>query len=115
MDLTPEVLAPFVGGQLEVQNQIEEYLYRGEIASIKVENDSLNIKFTWLALLGPDRKWRKTENTDYSVSLQIISVSDIGEGRLHFSVMYISERSTLFPADGSKLDPKNIIGLDLAN
>lgn len=37
VDLTTDVVSLYVGGQLEIQNSVEHYLYRGEIKSAEVE------------------------------------------------------------------------------
>lgn len=123
MKLTTEDLQRFVGGQLEVQNLNEDYLYRGEIASLEVtdgkpvegvtrdNNGDLKIKLRWQAKMNDDREWEHSDRLDYSASLLIYSASDAGDGRLLLSGMYTGETVTLFPPDGSKLDPAEVKGL----
>ena len=82
--LTTESLARFKGGEAEIQNQSEGYLYRGEIADIKVEEKSLVIKFAWSAKMGDNDEWENNSELDYAASLKIYAPSDIGDGRMHF-------------------------------
>lgn len=114
--ITTEDLVAFIGGEVEIQNQIEGYLYRGEIAEVKVEGENLVIKFAWSAKnrggpndLNPD--WDNETNLDYSASLAIYVPSDIGEGRMAFTSFITNETAVLFPADGSKMNPERIQGL----
>lgn len=119
MEITTETLSRFVGGQLEIQNQNEGYLYRGEIESIEVDNDSIKVKFAWLAKGEgypplPER-WVNDENLDYVVSRMLSSASDIGDGRVSINVSIVWELLVFFPPDGSKLDPAKVEGLVLAS
>ena len=113
--LTDEFLKRYEGGQMEIQNSNEHYLYRGEVEHAWIENSTLHVRFKWLAKMGDDSKWYAEDNLDYAISLEITSASEIGEGRIHYSVMYVWENGTLFPPDGSKLDPTEVIGLQLAS
>jgi len=49
MRLTTRDLQRFVGGQMEVQNEREGYLYRGEINTISVTDGSLCVDHSWVA------------------------------------------------------------------
>ena len=50
MELTNEILAKYIGGDMEIQNSFEEYLFRGPIASAVITEDmTLKVKFKWLA------------------------------------------------------------------
>ncbi len=113
MELTAEVLQRYVGGQLEIQNSNEGYIYRGEIERAWTEGDNLCVKFKWVAKVGNDGKWHADNNLDYSVSLQITSVFEIGDG-IHYRAMHIGEHGMFFPPNGSKLDPSKVIDLELA-
>lgn len=118
MKLTTENLQRFVGGQLEAQNTGEGYLYRGEIKSIKVEGDTLQVELAWMAKGEgfpplPER-WVKHDNLTYEASLQICSVSDLGGGRIALNIPIVGELIMLFPPGGSKLDPSKVEGLQLA-
>ena len=111
MKLTTEIVKKYEGGQLEIQNQNEGYLFRGEIEKAWVEGDSLHVKFKWLAKMGEDGKWYSDQKLDYSIGLELASVSDVGDGSIFYRVAIIREAGTFFPPDGSKLDPNKVIGL----
>lgn len=115
--LTPKRLETFVGGQVEIQNLVEEYVYRGEIAKMSVINQELAglpnnvdlvIDLKWMAKK-IDGKWVRDSNVPYIISLLIYSVSDIGDGRLSFDCWISSESATIFPKGGSKLDESLVI------
>lgn len=115
MQLTNEILKRYEGGQLEIQNSNEHYLYRGEVERAWIKDGTLCVRFKWLAKMSEDYQWYAEDNLDYAISLEITSASEIGEGRIHYSVMYVWESGTLFPPDGNKLDPAKIIGLQLTS
>lgn len=125
MRLTTEELVRFIGGQMEIQNQGEGYIYRGEIKSIVVENNEVKAQFNWCAKGEgypplPER-WVKDSNLEYGASLEIYSVSNIGPSseevgggdRICLMSPIVGETVVLFPADGSKLDPAKVEGLEL--
>lgn len=124
MQLTTQIAAPYKGGQIEIQNAGEGYLYRGEVADIAVENNSLQVKLAWLAKADgsplPSR-WIKDDPRDYAASLEIYSVSNIGPSggekgggdRLCLNSSIVGEIVVLYPPDGSKLDPAKVEGLRL--
>jgi hypothetical protein len=116
IDLTNETLARFVGGQLEVQNRNEGYLYRGEIETALVEDDEFRATLKWMAKgegfpLLPER-WVEEEPRDYVVSLGAYSVTDPGDGRLFLTSSIFNELTVLFPPehenrlDRSKIEEK---------
>lgn len=116
MHLTTADVAKYIGGQMEVQNQQERYLFRGEIKEIKVTDDNnLEVTFSWLAqAIGyplPLKRWVLNERKTYTASLEIYSASDIGNGRLSLNSYITRELVVLFPPDGSKLDPAKVEGL----
>ena len=115
MQLTTEILQRYEGGELEIQNSSEHYIYRGEVDRAWVEGTDLRVRFKWLAKADEDFKWHSQDNLDYAVSLEVTSVSQIGFDRIHYSVMFIGESGTFFPPEGSKLDPSKVIGLQLAS
>ena len=115
MELTTEVVSKYVGGQLEIQNSSEHYLYRGEVERALVEGTTLHVKFKWQAQMGDDFEWHAENDLDYSVSLEIYGVSEIGDGRIALNSPYTHELAVFFPPDGSKLDPSKVIGLQLAS
>ena len=116
MDLKDR-LTPYVGGQMEIQNQREGYMYLGEVAEIGIENDKLKAKFKWLAKAEGfpplPTGWVKDNIIDYYASLEIYSSSDIGDGRIALTSPAVGETVVLFPRNGSKLDPAKVKGLDI--
>ena len=110
-------VASYVGGQMEVQNPGEEYLYRGEVGQIAVKNNELRVKFNWLAKgegFPPlPNRWVKDNRLNYSASLEIYSVSDIGDGRVCLNSPITGETVVLYPKNGSRLDPAKVKGLDV--
>ncbi len=120
MRLTMQAVQRFQGGQMEIQNQIEGYIYRGEIETIAIENGELRAKFAWLAKGDfPPIKWVKADPLDYVASLEIFSAFDIGssghdvggDSRICLQSFVTGETVVLFPPNGSKLDPANVEGL----
>jgi len=113
MELTNKAVKKYEGGQLEIQGDgTEDYIYRGEIEAAEVKDNTLNVRFRWLAKL-ENGTWHAQNDLDYSVSLGITSVGDIGGDRIHYNVSYIWESGTFFPPDGSKLDPNEVVGLSV--
>jgi hypothetical protein len=121
VELTPQMAACFAGGQIEVQNPGEGYFYRGEIATATVEGTG--VKETFRAALKwnaqgvgaplPSR-WVNATDLTYEASLRIYRVSDIGDGRILLQSPELGEIATLFPPNGSKLDPGRVEGLILS-
>lgn len=118
MQLTQEMVTPFVGGQIEVQNQNECYLYRGEIATISVQDGDLVVTMTWMAKgegYPPlPHRWVNDDRLDYRLTLLMAPTSDIGDNRLCITSPIVGETVILFPPDGSKLDPSKVEGLRIA-
>ncbi|SRR6266702_5283488 len=120
MELTPEMAAGYVGGQIEVQNQGEGYYYRGEIATATVEGTGDNATFkatlNWMAKgVGSPLPSRLVSDTrlTYKASLSIYHVSVIRDGRILLQSPIVGEIVVLFPPNGSKLDPSKVEGLNL--
>ena len=126
MRLTTDLLKLYVGGQMEIQNPDEEYIYRGEVKTIVVANNELQVTFVWLAKgegFPPiPQKGGRDDRLDYAASLEVYSASNIGPGggdvvggdRLCLNSSIVGETVVLFPPDGSKLDPAKVEGLQLA-
>lgn len=118
MELTTDIVSKYVGGQLEIYNRGELYLFRGEIESAEVvpeertESMLLKIRFKWLAKR-EDNKWHADSDLDYKASLIGMNVYDLSDGRIHYFLIYVGESCTFFPPDGSKLDPARVEGLTL--
>jgi hypothetical protein len=114
---TGKELQKYVGGQMEIQNHIEEYLYRGEVQAISMDNDNLIVRFSWLAKgIGypplPDG-WIRDAQLDYAAGLKGCSFSDIGNDRICINFPITRELAVLYPPEGSKLDPSKIKDLKL--
>ena len=125
MLLTSSMLDTFIGGQLEVQNQGEGYLYRGEIKTAEVKDDgTIEINLNWMAKAEGypplPKGWVADKRLRYEASLEIYSASDIGHGsegggrRLCLNSSITGETVVFFPRDGSKLDPSKVRGLTLS-
>ncbi len=126
MKLTTQAVARFRGGQMEIQNQEEGYLYRGEVETIAVVDNALRVKFAWLAKgegFPPiPKRWVKDDQLDYTASLEIYSASDIGssggevggDSRIRLSSFTVGETVVLYPPNGSKLDRAKVEGLQPA-
>ena len=109
-------LARYVGGQAEIHNAQENYLFRGEIKSIALEgeghSEEYHIEFNWVAQF-VDFVWKPAENKSYHASSLIYACANIGPGeeggdRLAFQSNITGELVILFPPDGSKLDYSRI-------
>lgn len=120
MTLTTEMLAAFIGGQIEIQNAREGYIFRGEIKTAVVEDNELRVILNWMAKgegFPPlPTGWVTEKNLGYEAGLVAYHVSDIGRGteggnRLCLQSAIVGEIVILFPPDGSKLDPARVKGL----
>ena len=114
VELTVEIVSRFVGGQLEVQNSHEEYLYRGEIATATVENGDLKITLAWFAKgegFPPfPIRWIKDDKLDYACSLMIYGVRKISNERILLQSWITHETVVLFPPDSeNKLDQSKVV------
>ncbi len=117
MIVSTETLARFVGGQLEIQNEGEYYIFRGEVETVEVVDKNVKVKFAWLAKgkngFPPDG-WINDDNLDYAASIEIYFATDIGDGRVAMNSPLVGEFAVFFPPNGSKLDPAKVDGLKLA-
>jgi hypothetical protein len=109
MEVTTERLQTFVGGQAEIQNAQEGYLFRGQIASAEVVGDQLTLRFEWLARMeGGMGHWVLDKRTEYKVSTlfyntQMIGPGETGSDRLCLTSGVTAEIAVLFPPNGSRL------------
>ena len=116
MHLSTEVLAHFKGGELEIQNEDEGYVYRGEIKDIEVVDRSVKVKFVWLAKGTdgfPPLGWVRDEKLDYAASTDLYFASPYDDGRILMHSPIVHELAVFFPPDGSRLDPAKVEGLKL--
>jgi len=127
MRLTTEVLAGFIGGQMEIQNRSEDYLFRGEIVRAVVESGKLRVRFAWLAKNDggsrhPASGWTAHADLDYTADLEIYHINDVNDvdelGRIIMHSPIVGELCVFFPkgytnAEGeeSKLDRDRVKGL----
>lgn len=108
MQVDQAVLDRFVGGEIEIQNQNERYIYRGEVSKVTLDGDKLHFDLAWMAKgVGyppVPTGWERDQTLEYDVSLMLYSVSNISDDRLCLSSFISGETSVLFPPNGSKLN-----------
>ncbi len=118
MQLTNLILATFLGGQFEVQNQNEGYIFRGEIKTATLnDHNTMEIDLEWIAKgegYPPlPTGWVSDDHLTYKASLDIYSVSNIGPGsegddRICLTSAIVGETVVLYPPNGSKLDRSKV-------
>lgn len=120
---TTETLAPFIGGQLEIQNRTEDYLFRGEIARVEVVDGNVKVRFAWLARndgtpIRPNAEWTASDRFDYEASLEIYSVREPDQdGRVFMMSNIVDELGVFFPrgyaphGEPCQLDRSKVKGL----
>ena len=109
---TTEYLKGFIGGQIEIQNADEGYLYRGEIKDVRIEGEDYIVDLNWCAR-ARDGEWLHSHPKSWVASSVIYRFQNIGPGmtggdRVCFSSHIIGETVILFPPDGSKLDLEKV-------
>lgn len=97
-------LAEFVGGDAEIQNPNEGYVFRGTIERAFVDAEEFHIVFSRIAEMVRPGEWVERDTKPYATSLRIGSFSEIGEERLAFNSPIIGELTVLFPVGGSRLE-----------
>lgn len=113
-----EVLArtDIVGGEIEVQETLE--VVRGPIRAIGRDRDTIFFCFEWTAvlpnpMLGKGGHWTYEDKKDprfYNVSDELITPSDLGEGRIGFLLAGVG-MFVIFPKGGSRINRSNVQGL----
>lgn len=95
----------YVGGDLEIQNNVEDYMYRGKIKSIETKDaNALHIEFDIFVKMGKEG-WEQVEAKSYGVGLLTATVSDIGDDRILINTGFVSnEICVLFLASKSNMD-----------
>lgn len=117
--LSSQDLAKFVGGQLEVQNRDEGYIYRGEITTVGIDGDDLTVDLKWNARgqgYPPlPTKWvNDSEHLSYGASLCIYQIVQNDRERLTLSSSITGEITVLFAKGGRRLEPSKVEGLVLS-
>jgi hypothetical protein len=64
MKVTHESLQKYVGGQMEIENRNEGYLYCGEIETITLTHENLRVRLKWNAKMDDDHNWVKDDKLD---------------------------------------------------
>ena len=117
-------MATIIGGPVKIQNAADRYLFRGEINELIVRGGELRAKFNWLARAqgfpAAVKGWIKEDLQTYAASLEIYTISNIGPSgggmgggdRWCLTSFIAGETVTLYPMNGSRLDPARVIGLD---
>lgn len=120
----------FRGGQMEIHDDKTNEIYRGEVKTITVTEDTsrgkiLRVQFAWFAKAEGHPPlptgWVKNDQTDLAVDLSLHVVSNIGSSggdvggsdRICLKSKMLGETIILYPPDGSKLDPAEVRGLVL--
>jgi hypothetical protein len=111
MKLDQATLDRYKGGEIEIQNQGEGYIYRGEINKATTDGHELYFELNWMAK-GANypfpSSWERDDTLIYRVDLAIYIASDIDDGRICLNSMITGEITVLFPPNGSKLDQSKI-------
>lgn len=114
-------LSPYVGGQLEIKSLMEDYLYRGEIASVEVnlgngiqDPGEVKVQFKWLAKRTGQATWENETNLDYGISLLLARFSLSHSNRIIYRVSIVWEEGVFIPPGDDQLDPSVVQGLTLA-
>lgn len=117
MNLTTEMLAEFIGGDIRIQDSEEiTHFFRGPIKTAVVEDNTLTVDFKWLAVTkngtkGPD-VWTNVDNPQPWVA----DLSDYTSQKLDGTIVLISANITLLvviiPPEKGKLNPTCVAGLE---
>ncbi len=118
--LTNEILARYIGGQLEVQSQSKRRLFRGEISDARIEDDTsfLVVELAWCAdgegFPPIPRRWVESRVLEYGADLDMCVTSDIGpsgeggDNRISLMSQISDGVVVFFPPNGSKLDRSKV-------
>lgn len=111
MQLDQSTMSSYLGGEIEVQNQKERYIYHGGIKSVavnEVENE-LTLELSWVAkaIRFPPVpiKWVRDDAFTYTVNLDHYSFLKIGRLYLWLNSYVTGEVVYIYPPDaGGKFD-----------
>lgn len=99
-----------VGGELETQEDGE--IFRAKISKVTLENGFFTIESEWVAKMDTKAaSWILWENQPFPVNTKFVKPSDIGDGRISFTLPGLGI-AVIFPKGGSQLDPAKIKGLE---
>lgn len=115
MELANDILQQYVGGQLEVQNPEEGYLFRGKIRTVGIQDEDLVVEFVWLAegegYPPLPKKWVKVKPEPYQVNSALFTASDIGDDRICLTTL-LHETAVFFLAKNCRFDSSAVEGLE---
>lgn len=114
MQLTTEVVKHYEGGQLRLYDFMLDEMYRAEIKRALVEQGHLKLALKWVARLGDDGQWYVFESRGHTVDLHFTSFKRVSNNRIRYRAPNHEVGMLFLPGDGSKLDPRNVIGLQIA-
>ena len=119
MELTPDLVRSFMGGQFAVDDPSKRRIVQGEIKEITLGMRRgvryVRIVPEWMAQSDhyPARAtgWRALEPLPYIASLGHYSVSDDGDGRIKLTSVLFGEITTLYPRGKETLKRDDVGGL----
>lgn len=119
MSLTTTDVAKYVGGQMEVQNRKQIYMYCGQIAEINIAENKgggeLHVTFDWLAKAInyplPLKRWVRVDPKEYVITLRIYIATQIADGSLALNSRITGEDTILLQANKKKLRLSEVEGL----
>lgn len=119
MELTPELLRAFVGGQFAVDDRPKQRIVQGEIKTIDLGLRRgvryVHIVPEWIAQSDhyPARAtgWRALNPLPYIASLARYTASDDGDGRIKLTSPSTGEVTILYPRGRGTLNRDDVGGL----
>lgn len=118
MELTPEVLERFRGGQFAVTNPGQRMAFTGEIEQVmfvrKGDLVLLTITPVWLAMSNrfppTNNSWKETINIVYRVNPLLYTASDGGDGCIELHSAVTDETTILYPRGKEVLKRSDVKG-----
>ncbi len=93
---TQEMLSKFIGGQHEVHDKRNTYVYRGEIQNMTLCEGTISITYVWQAKL-VDGIWYEVKPETYATDITVSLFAARRDGVLCYQTTIIGEIGTLFP------------------
>jgi hypothetical protein len=118
-ELTPEIVASLVGGQMEIEitRRGESILCCGELKELTLNTNTLGFKFAWMAEKTAEdpEEWQNRAVLDGAVNLNFYTVTNIGPSLVggdcwQLQFVFGRHQAVIYPPDGWKLDPLKISG-----